>query len=91
MLLTELVQWTSSVAVLLDFANIFCPMYLRHSLQVAINVGEHFNSRGHSISDMRFVAIEQIRPMGDTLLRRQRERLWINIYDSIEFGGNKRR
>ena len=54
-------------------------------------VGEHFNSKGHSMSDMRFVAIEQVRPIGDTLLRRQRERLWINNYDSIESGGNRRR
>ena len=38
--MTELVKWTSSAAVLLDFANIFGPMYLLHSLQVAIVMGK---------------------------------------------------
>ena len=38
--MTELVKWTSSAAVLLDFANIFGPMYLLHSLQVAIVTGK---------------------------------------------------
>ena len=54
-------------------------------------VGEHFNSRGHNIADMRFVAIEQVRPLDDTLIRCQRERLWINTYDSIDSGANRRR
>ena len=54
-------------------------------------VGEHFNSRGHDLADMRFVAIEQVRPFDDTLLRRQRERLWMNNYGSIDSGANIRR
>ena len=54
-------------------------------------VGEHFNSRGHSLADMCVTAIEQVLPMGDTLLRRQREHLWINRYGAIEQGGNRGR
>ena len=38
--LTELVKWTSSAAVLLEFASIFGPMYLLHLLQVALVMGK---------------------------------------------------
>ena len=38
--MTELVKWTSNAAVLIDFAIIFGPMYLLHSLQVAIVTGK---------------------------------------------------
>ena len=54
-------------------------------------MGQHFNGRGHSVSDMRFTAIEQVQPVGDTLLRRQREHLWMIRYDAIDSGANRRR
>ena len=39
-------------------------------------------------TDMIPIAIEQVLPKGNTILRRRRERLWINRYESIEFGAN---
>ena len=53
-------------------------------------VGNHFNMRGHNLSDMIPVAIEQVLPRNDTTLRRTRERLWIRRYEAIEFGANSR-
>ena len=46
-------------------------------------VGAHFNSRGHSVADMLPIAIEQVKPKGNTTLRRCREKLWIRRYDAV--------
>ena len=53
-------------------------------------VGSHFNKRGHSVADIQPLAIERVLPQDDHLLRRRRERLWINKYDAIDFGANTR-
>ena len=52
-------------------------------------VGSHFNERGHSVADLQPLAIERVLPRDDHLLRRRRERLWINKYDAIDFGANR--
>ena len=44
-------------------------------------VGRHFNSKNHTYADMLPIAIEQVLPRGDTMLRRRRVRLWIVRYD----------
>ena len=53
-------------------------------------IGEHFNSPGHHYTDMLPIAIEQILPKGDTMLRRQRERLWIVRYNAKDGGANRK-
>ena len=53
-------------------------------------VGGHFNLPGHSYGDMIPIAIEQVLPKNDTMLRRRRERLWIVRYNAIEYGANKK-
>ena len=52
--------------------------------------GNHFSRPGHSDSDMIVIAIEQVLPKQDSLLRKTRETLWINNYQSIEHGANLR-
>ena len=53
-------------------------------------VGLHFSQKGHSIEDMIAIAIEKVMPLGDHLLRKCREKYWINNCDSVSFGANKR-
>ena len=51
-------------------------------------VAEHFNSRGHSLSDLVFTPIEKLYRMNQTLLN-VRERFWIRQKKTVEFGLNK--
>ena len=53
-------------------------------------VGRHFNMKGHTIADMIPIAIEEVLPKGDDLLRKRRESLWITRYDRVESGANTR-
>ena len=52
--------------------------------------GKHFNLPGHSEANLSAIAIEQVLPKNDTLLRRRRENHWINIYQSVNVGANSR-
>ena len=52
--------------------------------------GAHFNGPGHSLSDMRAIAFERILPKGNHMMRKQRESMWINRYDSARHGANTR-
>ena len=52
--------------------------------------GEHFNSKGHSISDMDPIIIEQVLPKENVHLRKRREKYWINKYQAADNGANKR-
>ena len=52
--------------------------------------GKHFSLPGHSEINMCAIAIEQVLPKQDTLLRKRRENLWINLYQSVDFGANSR-
>ena len=50
-----------------------------------------FNKGGHDITDMIPIPIEKVYPENDDLLRRRREKLWIQRYDAVSFeGGNTR-
>ena len=54
-------------------------------------VGGHFNKEGHDITDMIPIPIVKVYPENDDLLRRRREKLWIQGYDAVSFeGGNSR-
>ena len=53
-------------------------------------VGRHFNQGIHSVTDLCPTAIEKVHPEGNTLLRRRREKLWINRYDAVAYGANTR-
>ena len=52
--------------------------------------GEHFSRPGHSETNMIVIAIEQVLPKQDPLLRKTGESLWINTYQSVEHGANLR-
>ena len=52
--------------------------------------GKHFSMPGHSETNISLIAIEQVMPKNDTLLRKRRETYWINMYQSVDFGGNSR-
>ena len=51
--------------------------------------GEHFNKHGHSSNDMIPNIIEQVLPLNNHL-RQRREKFWINKYEAVQFGGNKK-
>ena len=50
--------------------------------------GEHFNSKGHKLSDMSIFILEQI-PSTDRLYRKERERYLIRKFDTYNDGLNK--
>ena len=54
---------------------------------------DHF-TKGHGktpATHLTVVGIERVLPLGDEDLLNTRESLWINAYDSIQFGANTRR
>ena len=51
--------------------------------------GEHFNSRGHSISDMKVRIIEKIKKE-DKCYREERERYFISLFNTFYRGMNKK-
>ena len=51
--------------------------------------GEHFNKKGHSQNDMLPTIIEKVFPLNNHL-RQRREKLWINKYEAVQFGANKK-
>ena len=50
--------------------------------------GQHFNEPGHSVSDMTFTVIEKIYN-NDPNYRKQREKMWINKFNTKYKGLNK--
>ena len=72
----------------------FCDRFKQHKGYVSQEqldqvCGYHFKKPGHQIEDMLPVIIEEVKPKNDEFLRLQREKLWINNYQSVEFGANK--
>ena len=55
-------------------------------------IGFHFNQRGHDKNgtDLLATPIEKVLPMDDHLLRKRREKVWIQRYDSVIHGANSR-
>ena len=50
--------------------------------------GEHFNSRGHNISHMKFTILEKVYNQ-DKMFLREREKMWIRKFNSKHLGINK--
>ena len=50
--------------------------------------GYHFNQPGHSVSDMRITVLEKVKHK-DELYRREREKYFINKFDTFKNGMNK--
>ena len=62
--------------------------YLRKEIDQVC--GEHFNKPRHKYENMNPDIIEEVRPKNDPFLRLKREKHWINLYQSVEFGANLR-
>ena len=45
--------------------------------------GQHFNLPGHKLEDLMGLAFERVLPAEDTMLRKVREKLWINRYEPV--------
>ena len=54
----------------------------------ALPVGEHFRREGHSVSDLVFCPFEQI--YGGDFVRKSREKMYINKYQLIDNGLNRK-
>ena len=54
----------------------------------SLPVGEHFRGVGHIVSDLVFCPIEKI--FGGHFVRKSRERMYINRYQLIENGLNRK-
>ena len=52
--------------------------------------GEHFNNQGHSLSDMTVTALEQVKK-NDIFYRREREKYFINKFNTVHIGMNKQK
>ena len=50
--------------------------------------GDHFNKKGHSLSDLEVIILEQV-PSQDPLYRKERERYLIRKFNSFYNGMNK--
>ena len=61
-----------------------------HHRRVEKVVAEHFNKPNHKYEHMLPMIIEQVKPFNDGFLRSQREKFWINKYQAIDYGANKR-
>ena len=73
----------------------FCDRFADHRGYVSRKeldkvVGEHFNKPRHKYEDMLPTIIEQVLPLNDPFLRSRREKYWINKYQAIDYGANKR-
>ena len=53
-------------------------------------IGQHFNQKGHQITDLEAIPIERVFPTDCALTRKRREKYWISQYDSVAFGANIR-
>ena len=52
--------------------------------------GEHFNSKGHSLADMEFFILEAFKN-GDHHLRKEREKYYINKFNTKHKGMNNKK
>ena len=52
--------------------------------------GAHFNLPGHSLNNMKFTILEQVKENSDSY-RKERERYFINIFDTYNKGLNRQR
>ena len=73
----------------------FCDRFADHRgyvtrMEIEKAIGEHFNKARHKCSDMIPSIIEQVQPLGNNFLRMRREKYWINKYQAVDFGANRR-
>ena len=52
--------------------------------------GSHFNQRGHCMSDMQVAIIEKIKS-NDPVYRKEREKMYINLFNTGYGGMNKKK
>ena len=62
--------------------------YIRNKMMEK-TTGEHFNSYGHSLSDMKVTVLEKIRS-SDPMMRKQKEKEFILKFNTIHKGLNRR-
>ena len=62
-----------------------------HQQKLDTPAGEHFCRPGHSITDLSMLPFERIRPGNDPQVRKIRETLWINSYEAVKYGANKKK
>ena len=72
----------------------FCDRFSEHRGYISPKdlskpTGEHFNKQGHNSNEIIPTIIEQVFPFNNHL-RLRREKFWINKYQAVEFGANKR-
>ena len=51
--------------------------------------GAHFCQPGHSLSDMKFISVEQVKKV-DELYRKQREKYFIQKFNTCNIGMNRK-
>ena len=61
--------------------------YIRNK-RIELPVGEHFNKKGHSVSDLEAIILEKIMKT-DPLYRKERERYIIRKFNSYYNGMNR--
>ena len=59
------------------------------SQQLDKATGAHFNQKGHSVSDMRITILEKVHNK-DPFYRKEREHMYINLFDTKDHGLNKK-
>ena len=59
-----------------------------NNLDVSQATGEHFNSPGHSLSDLSIVILEKVRS-SDDLYRKEREKYFIRKFNTYYNGLNR--
>ena len=67
--------------------NLLHHMYIKNK-NLSQPTGKHFNSRGHSLTDLRFVILERVMSDEKELLREERESHYIHLSNTKYRGMN---
>ena len=62
---------------------------VRNNTETTTSVGEHYRGPQHSVHDMRCIPIEQVRAR-DPWVRKAREEMYINKWQMLQYGLNKK-
>ena len=84
-----------SSLIILAKANNFNILFLDHrgyvnNKKIEKTTSGHFNNPGHSLSDMTVTALEQVKK-NDLFYRREREKYFINKFNTVHIGMNKQK
>ena len=55
-----------------------------------VSTGDHFNLPGHSLANVQITILEQVKK-NDTMYRKEREKYFINKFNTIEEGLNRKK